>query len=449
MSHIHLNRELLRAIDRGESSPHDLVGAVVAHLFDLCPRCRQELEDYRREAGAAGSQRYELTIERVRDRARGLTGETPLVKRVAEQRRSAQHRIAELLALAPEERLDRLRAAPERYCGPMLAELLIEEARECLPGHPRRAGRLASLARTVLEHGSHTPRTAELYARALAHSANALRVQSELARADELLGQARFLLRGQTGPSDPLVGAEIDSLEGSLRRDQRRLDEAEKLFTRAAAAWAREREETRAARELLNLGTVFRERGEIERAIEITVTAADCLDPETEPGLALYARHNLADSLNDAGRHEEARSLLEECRLLYERHGDPLTNLRRLWLEGKIAGGLGEIEGAEHALLVVRDGFLGQGIGYDAALASLDLAHLYARAGRTTELKRLAEEIAPVFEARDVHREAVTALMLFQDAVRAEHLTLGFLHELGRYLEAARRDPGRAFRAPS
>jgi hypothetical protein len=104
------------------------------------------------------------------------------------------------------------------------------------------------------------------------------------------------------------------------------------------------------------------------------------------------------------------------------------------------------VEAAEDAFRAVQRGFLEQGVGYDAAMASLDLAFLYAERGRTAELKRVAEEIVPVFEAQDVHREAAAALMLFQEAVRQERASVRFLGELSRYLEQARRDPELRFR---
>jgi len=479
VANLHMTHDLLRAISRGERTLSDLVGVAMAHLFDLCPRCREALEAYRRELSAPVSpaplasapasissstsntsknaapdgaeernRSYQLAIERVRDRLRGFDGARRLDERVAADERQARRRLSELLELPAAERPERLRTAPERFAGPALASLLIDEARQATPGRPRDAEALASLARAVLQHGEHTGYTAELYARALAHGANALRVRGELCRADDLLGQARFMLQAQEGGDRP-VRAELDSLEGSLRRDQRRLKDAERLFTRAATAWALEQDSVRAARELLNLGVVLREKGDAERSVEYLIDAADRLDPETEPRLSLYARHNLADSLNDAGRPFEARELVEETRPLWTHHSDPLTDLRRFWLEGKIARSLGEIAEAEHAFLAVRDSFLGQGIGYDAALVSLDLAQLYATEGRTADLKRLAEEIVPVFEAQDVHREAAAALMLFQDAVRAEQLTLHFLRDLAHYLHSARHDPRHPFHIPS
>jgi hypothetical protein len=87
-------------------------------------------------------------------------------------------------------------------------------------------------------------------------------------------------------------------------------------------------------------------------------------------------------------------------------------------------------------------GFLDQGIGYDAALVALDLALLYLRQGRTAEVKRLARQMIPIFQAQDVHREALAALVLFQKAARREEVTVEQLLRLVKYLQEARTDPG-------
>jgi tetratricopeptide (TPR) repeat protein len=214
-------------------------------------------------------------------------------------------------------------------------------------------------------------------------------------------------------------------------------------------AYAIEGQSLYAARNLLTLGTVYRENDDLERAIESTRQAIELLSEAAEPRLVLYAVHNLAVFYHEAGLHAEARETLQENRDLYRDHADPHTSLRRLWLQGQLARSEENAEEAERAYTAARDGFLSQGIGYNAALVSLDLARLYAEQGRTAELKRVAEEIVPIFESQDVHREAATALMLFQDAVRTEQVTLRYLVELSRYLQRARHDPTLAFHTPT
>jgi tetratricopeptide (TPR) repeat protein len=460
----HLTLELLRAIHRGERNPGDLVPVAMAHLFELCAHCRRTFEAWRRELGEGvvdpSLAQYDPAFDRVRafvgrhqPRAAGsgpgAATESPRAEdRVRAEEAEARLRAAELLALPPRERFERLRQEPHRFSGPVLCDLLLEEARGQLPGHPREAYSLAGLARAVLNHGQPSPYASELYARALAHQANALRVQGELRRAEELFEVARYLLRSEGG-GDRLVRAELDSFEGSLLRAQRRFGEAQALLSRAVMAFALEGRTVDAARSTLKLGMTYRAMGEPERAVETTAQACELIDEQEHPRLKLFAQHNLAYMLHEAGQTAEARHLLRESSDLYTRHGDPLTLLRRLWLEADLLKAEGDVSAAETAYRAVRDGFLAQGIGYDAALAALDLALLYAQERRTPELKQLVEEIVPVFEAQDVHREAATALMLFQDAVRSDQVTLGYLLELSRYLERARMDPTLAFRSPA
>jgi hypothetical protein len=66
-------------------------------------------------------------------------------------------------------------------------------------------------------------------------------------------------------------------------------------------------------------------------------------------------------------------------------------------------------EEAEVSLGEARAAFLERGIAFDAALVSLDLAMVHARRGDTGEVQRLAAEMLPIFESRDVRSEAFAA----------------------------------------
>ncbi|HEX3526143.1 MAG TPA: hypothetical protein VH988_03675 [Thermoanaerobaculia bacterium] len=88
---------------------------------------------------------------------------------------------------------------------------------------------------------------------------------------------------------------------------------------------------------------------------------------------------------------------------------------------------------------------MAEGIGYDAAMVSLDLAVLYLRWGRTAEVRRVAEEMLPIFASQDVDPEALAALALFQEAARQEQLTVEKAIEVMDYLRKARCEPGLRF----
>lgn len=166
---------------------------------------------------------------------------------------------------------------------------------------------------------------------------------------------------------------------------------------------------------------------------------------EGDRRLALYIRHNLAHYLCEAGSFEAAATTMAEARDLYQELADSYTQLRRAWLEGKIAAGLGRFEEAESSFKTIRQSYLDKGLGYDAALVAIDLALLYAQQGRTSDLKDLAEEMYPIFAAEDIHREAAAALALFQEAAHQEAATVGLLAELSAYLKAARGNPEMRF----
>lgn len=130
---------------------------------------------------------------------------------------------------------------------------------------------------------------------------------------------------------------------------------------------------------------------------------------------------------------------------LYRRFPEPWTQLRLLWLRGDIAAGRGDLAAAEQAYRETRDGFTAHQMGYDAAMVSLDLAILYLKDGRAAEVQRLAEEMLPIFQAQTVHREALAALRLFQEAARRQELTVEKALEVAAYLRQARAEPSLRF----
>jgi hypothetical protein len=128
-----------------------------------------------------------------------------------------------------------------------------------------------------------------------------------------------------------------------------------------------------------------------------------------------------------------------EVRTLCREVGGDVDLVRLRWVEGKIDFGLGRLRNAEVAFREVQEEFLSRRLGYDAALVSLDLALLYATEGRTGDLKRLAAEILPAFEAREVHREAMAALLMFQGACEEERVTVQLARQLADFLQRERR----------
>jgi hypothetical protein len=176
-----------------------------------------------------------------------------------------------------------------------------------------------------------------------------------------------------------------------------------------------------------------------EGAIPLLRQAEPLLDRERDPRLLLCLRHNLLHCLAKVGRYAEADAMVPGVRALCQEIGWDLDLVRLRWVEGKIDFGLGRLESAEAAFREVQEELLSCRLGYDAALVSLDLALLYASEHRTADLKRLAAEILPAFESREIHREAMAALLMFQGACEEERLTVQLARQLADFLQRERR----------
>ena len=275
----------------------------------------------------------------------------------------------------------------------------------------------------------------------------ARRLASDLRGADEAFAAAGACLR--RGSAEPLILASVLVQLSSLRRAQRRFEEADRLLIRVVALYRRAGDSHLEGKTLLGRAVLQSFRGEAAAAIPTLERAARLIDPRREPRLLLVAKHNLASFLVGAGRAAEAVPLLTEVRELTRRYGKRLDRLVFDWLEGTVDAELGHHAEAEAKLRAARDAFVAEGIGYNAALISFELAALYLQAGRAEEVERLAAEMLPIFESRDVHREAAAALVLFQKAVAAETASTGMVRDLAAYLRRARDNPKLRFERPS
>ncbi len=438
MAALHITRELLGAVSRGELPPRLLLSLGLEHLTALCPTCRREIEAWQRERGATlygYTQAFQILPELI----------SKQVPQVAKERRSAERDLRALLRLPPQDRERPIARARDRYRGVALVQLLLEESRKLFTSEPHEALHLAELARTVLQHTPQVPGYFDYLALATAYMANATRASGDLRKAAEHFAHARFLISHE-GVTDPGVLARIDDLEGSLRKDQRLFPEAETLLRRSIMLYRLVGATVDQARVLIKLAVAFHLQDKTETAIETTLAALHSLTPEENLRLYVCARYNLASYLTDLGEYQDAERLIAADYQHYARLREPWTQLRLTWLIGRIDAGYGKSEAAERAFLTARDGFIAQGIGFDAAIVSVrDLAPLYLREGRTEEVKRLAEEMLPIFTAADVHREALAALIIFVEAAKRERLTVAMTEEIGKYLRDARVDPSLRF----
>ena len=385
-----------------------------------------------------------LPRERSRPRAEALPRE------IGKERREALGLYVELTGLPAGEVDAALREEPRFHTG-ALCELLAERSLEMAAGDPAFAEELGLFALRLSEHldaGRYgEERIQNLRARAWAHVGNACRVRFNLQGAEEAFERAAALLEKGTG--EPLGRGIFLDLQASLRRDQRRFSEALGLLRKAVSLFLRSGDKHRAGRSLVKMATVHHEEGQPEESIPLLYQALGFVDPEQEPRLLLCAHHNLIAYLAASGRFVEAGDRYQQARPLYRSFAEPWVQNRRKWAKGKIERGLGNPRRAEALLLAARNGFLAEGVPYDTALVSLELATLYAEEGRTGELKRLAQETLPIFASRQIHREALAAFAFLHQAIEAEKASLELVTRVAGFLRRAQNDPALRFEPPA
>jgi tetratricopeptide (TPR) repeat protein len=365
---------------------------------------------------------------------------------ILREQAEAPARVAEILRHPPVRR-GVLVCNSERFWSLAVVDQLLRASREEAYGSPEAGEEIALLAMEVLRRLEAEEVGALLLADARARTelaiGNARRIASDLGGAEEAFVRAEGHLR--LGTRDRLERARLNQYRASLRLAQRRFREAASLLDRAVAIYRRAGELQLAGEAIVARAFVEKEIGFPAKAIDLLREASRMIEPAFDPRLTLCIHHNLIDWLTDAGRSLEAQGLMARSGDVYRRFDDAPTRLRRLWVQGKIARGLGQLEDAARLFASVREGWIELGVGYEAAMAALDLAGISAQLGRAAEVKRLAEEMLPIFRSRDIQREAIAALILFQSAATDEQATQSLLEVLSTYLRQSAHPPGLPF----
>lgn len=262
---------------------------------------------------------------------------------------------------------------------------------------------------------------------------NVRRVASDLPAAEQAFLKAWRLWR-EWAPTDPslLQESRLLDLEASLRRAQRQFDAARSLLQRALKVSL----PTARPALLLKRSHVEKLLGQPKRAIT-TLRRADALLMEQDgtPRLRFAVSFNLAANLLDLARTREAAKLLPEVRSQAEAIGNAFDRLRVDWLEALAAAACRRPAQAVASLEKVRDAFAREGIAYDSALASLDLAIVLLNQRRHAEVRSVAEEMLRIFQAQQVAPEALASVRLFCEATHREVVTVEIARQVKQDLE--------------
>lgn len=341
---------------------------------------------------------YDALLKRLEGRVASLRSD------VASEHHAGAVLWAELESLLHEHRALLVANVP-RFARWGLYDRLVTESTERLAGEPLDSLYLAELAQDVATRlpARYGPLRADYEVSALLVQANAYRRLRNFTNAGRLIAAARERLSSSSG--DPLVKAALLEERAAFHKDVGDLSRA--LYDLDGAARIHREIGNRVQEGELRLlrsdilGVLRPSSGleELERSL-------DLFSVDDSPWVELEATHCRIRLLAEIGEPWRAWDLLEESRPLYRRFEQARVRAMRLWLEGRVLRGMGDLEEAEIRCRRALIGLGQLGLTREALRCSLDLAgaawsiggHVNQRRAQGILARGLSEVIALGFQ---------------------------------------------------
>jgi hypothetical protein len=433
----HLGPEELSASTRS-SLPPERRREILAHLLSGCKACRAAI-GWNRQVRKSLQMPEQPLAWRVAsyDRPVASSFEQAIrLKRVLEEQRKQAQEASLLLArgegLAPF--LDE--------AGLGVYEALLQRVSALRHDDPQEMVRLARMAAAVADrldpavYGNR--QVADFQARAWGELGNALRVSDDLWAAEQAFEHAFDVLERGTGSAS--LEVRLHDLHASLLGTQRRfqlaffaLDVVRDLYREAGDVHA-------VGRVLIKKAAYLYYNGQSEEALQVNAEGLASIDEARDPELSFTAFKNHLVYLVECSRFREAKRLLFRNRHRVQA-ASRIPRLKIRWIEGRIRYGLEELASAEATFLEVKAGFEEAGLGFAAALASLDAALVQMRLDRPGEAEALVSGAAAVFTALGIHREALSAVMLLKEAFERQTATARLVERTVAFLRESENNP--------
>ncbi|HSG39154.1 MAG TPA: hypothetical protein VLE27_05915 [Thermoanaerobaculia bacterium] len=440
----HPRRDKLESLLLGRLSVRD-VRSTVAHLLGDCDQCREDVSPLATAMFTPDTQ-PEFRISAEEDAAYDRCIESAFATALAHERRLAIER--EAAPVRVEEILRGLRhadvpAVPEGPVSWGLCEALLEESRKLRFTDRPQMLRVANVARLAADrldvsvYGA--DQRTDMQARTWAELANAYRLNEDFPQAEAAMACSLELRALGTG--DPFLYARIADLNASLLCDQRRFKESFRMLDIALAIHRRHSDRHEVGRVTILKGLFTGYAGKPEEGLQFLAQGLTLIDRARDSRLVFQTLHNIILLLVELGEYRRAQLQLQRMRPLYAAHSNWLDLTKLHWVEAQIAAGLGDMVTAEATFQQIRQDLDDAGLGYHAAMVSLELAGIWLRQGRTAEARGLTREMISSFRVLGVEREALSALHMLQDALERDQATVEVLRLVSGILRRLQNEP--------
>jgi ATP/maltotriose-dependent transcriptional regulator MalT len=220
--------------------------------------------------------------------------------------------------------------------------------------------------------------------------------------------------------------------EASWIIDMGEFEMAEAVLEDAARLYREVGDLTQEGRTVLKMGIAIG-HADPEKGIRRIRQALPLISSEQEPRIQLCAQHDLAWFLAEAGESQEALEVLEQARRLYRQFPDEYTQLRLHWLEGKVARSMGRLDEAASIYRHLLDELRARELRHEIVLVTIDLAEALAEGRQFEEAAKLARDVFLLMSAWKMHRWALAAWLVFQNAVELHQAEGAFFTRLRVY----------------
>jgi tetratricopeptide (TPR) repeat protein len=416
----HVSAELMERF-LSEQATREETRTILAHLIHGCRECSGLAQRLLREGiglwfPKSGEPATVEQLEELFDRAFEATALD--LRRMADEKLQGWAQWSSLDRLLPEERKARVTADPSMHAWGF-HQRLIEASRWYSRNDPLEGVDIVRLAIVVAERldadtvGGQRARQ-DLLAETHALLGSALRLASNYEEARMEFNEA--WRHADLGADNPLTKGYILRLEASWMVDMGEFETAEAALEEALIFYRELGDRSLEGRTLVKMGIAIG-YADAARGVQHIRQALSLIDAKREPRVWLCAQHDLAWFLAEAGHAEESQKVLDEARSLYKQFPDDFAQLRLHWLEGKITRSKGQAQEAAHIFSHLLDEFYARDLRHEILFISIDLAEAYTAAGRFEEAAKLTRDVYPIMTTWKMHRHALAAWLIFQNAL--------------------------------